>query len=106
MPEGMHSWGACIPGAWIVGGLCAKEGGVCMPRGNACVPSGHAWQWGVHRWGRAWWEVCMSRMTPRHHKIQLVNAWPVRILLECILVFLVCFLEEVVFIFDFHFTID
>ena len=75
--------GACVAGgmpgrghAWL-GDMCG--GGMCG--------RGHAWQGGMH--GRG---VCMPHMPPRHHKIQSVNARAVRILLECILVY-IFFLE-------------
>ena len=50
-------------------------GGACVP-GGVCVAGGHVCLGGVR-----------GMHAPRHHKILLVNARPVRILLECILVF-------------------
>ena len=55
------------------GGMCGKGG--MHGEGGVCGEGGHAWQGGV----------CATH-SPGHHEIQSINARPVRILLECILV--------------------
>ena len=81
-PGGMCGGGHACLGVCIPGGMCAWWG-VCMPRVCVC-------------WGMCAWGACMPRggmhamHAPQHHEIRLVNARPVRILLECILV-LRCF---------------
>ena len=91
--------------------------GVCMAGGfmwqvghvwrDACVAGGHVWQGCVHGQepcmaggrhvsqrrsvhGRG---PCMPCMAPGHYQIWSVNAWAVRILLECILVFSIIFIN-------------
>ena len=85
-----HAWWGCA-WWWVAGGV---RGGGVHGRGRA---------WGRAWWGCAWWWVaggvrggwgaCVVggvriMHVPQHHKIRLVNARAVRILLECILVFI------------------
>ena len=58
----------------VVGGMRGMGGHVWQ--------GGHVWHGGACVGGR-----CMPRTPPQHHEIWSVNAWAVRILLECILVF-------------------
>ena len=63
------------------GGYMVK--GACMVKGGVCGEGGHAWQWGA----------CVARgacviCTPPLYEIRPVNARAVRILLECIFVYL------------------
>ena len=98
--RGVCARGACVPRVCACpgdhvcpGGMCAW--GVCMPRGP-CMPGSHACPGGVHAPGsmRAWRGGVRVSMVgggathaPRHREIRLVNARPVRILLECIIVY-------------------
>ena len=81
---GMRGRGACMPGrGW---GACMAGGRACpggCSRREVCMAGGHVW-WGMWQ-GRAW-HACPPPPTPRD---RLVNARPVRILLECILVLMV-----------------
>ena len=67
---GVPAWGGCLPG-----GMPAWRGG-CLPWGGVCLGGVPAWRRG--------------HLT-RHPPPNTVNARPVRILLECILVFVVFF---------------
>ena len=83
-------------GAWQRG-ACMAEGGVwqrgaCVAKGGMCGEGGHVWQRGGACVAKG---ACMAKGVcvpctppPGHHKIQSVNARPVRILLEYILVLL------------------
>ena len=64
--SGMYGRGHAWQGECMAGGACVAKGGMCGGGGGVCMP-------------------CMP---PRHYKIRSVNARAVRILLECILVFL------------------
>ena len=79
---GMHVWGCAYLGACVHGGGCACPGCVCA---GGCVPGGHACPEGACMLGGM-----HAIHAPQHDEIWLVNARPVRILLECILV-LRCF---------------
>ena len=74
---GMHGREMCMPRerAWL-GGMCGRR--------EVCMAGGHAW-WGCVWQGRAW----HAGPPHTHHEIRLVNARPVGILLECILVLMV-----------------
>ena len=75
MVRGMRGRGACmVEGVHGKGGVHGW-GDVCGQEG-ACVAGGHVWPGVVH-----------GMHTPPLHKIWLVNARAVRILLEYILVF-------------------
>ena len=82
---GVHGRGHVWQGVCMAGG---------MHGGGACVAGGHAWwgggmhgRGGMHGSGMHGWGM-MGTHAPQHthYKIQSVNAWAVRILLECILV--------------------
>ena len=60
------------------GGACVVKGGMCGKGGSMCGKGG------MHGEGGG----CVPCTPPGHHKIQSVNARPVRILLEYILVLL------------------
>ena len=91
---GGHVWWGGMHGG---GGGHVWQGGHAWQGGHVwqgvCIAGGHMWQGGMH--GRGACVVggmhgrgAMHAMhAPRHYEIQSVNAWAVRILLECILVF-------------------
>ena len=81
------------------GGVCLA-GRVCMAGdmhgrgrcGRGMCGWGHMWL-GGHVWQGACvvgGGMCGMHATPGYYEIQSVNAWAVRILLECILVLVVC----------------
>ena len=98
LPGGcMHAWGVHAGGC-VAGGVHGR--GMCMP-GEGVRARG-----GVHAWGMRGQGAmrAMHAPLPQHHKIQLVNARPVHILLECILV-LYCFASICLAPFLSYFTI-
>ena len=84
-----RAWWGGMCGRWCAwqGGMCGRghawQGGMC---GRGCV-----WQGEGCMAGGAWQGACMPHMPPpRHYEIRSVNVRAVRILLECILVFMKC----------------
>ena len=71
MRDGGYAW----QGVCVAGGSCMAEG--------ACVAGGRVWHGGVC--GRG---ACMAHTHPQQILRDTVNEWAVRILLECILVYL------------------
>ena len=87
-----HAWqGVCVAGG--MPGMGGMHGGGCVC-GRGCAWQRCAWRGGAcgrgHVSGCAWWRGMHGGRCPQH----VVNVWVVRILLECILVFL-AFYESV-----------
>ena len=76
--------GACIAAGCMVGGMHDRGGHVSQE--GACMAGGHAWQGACVAGGHAW-QILRLQHT--------VKERAVRILLECILVFLICFFQPI-----------
>ena len=86
------SWGCLVPGKRLCSGGCLVLGGVCS--GGCLVLGGVCSQWVP---GPRWVGIpaCTEADTPRQRRLLLRM---VRILLECILVLVYCFIKPKLFI--------